>query len=380
MPRERRSKYANDAKDTAGIASQVESLSSSLAQNATKIEEKSSQVSDLFANNLVDTSKITLGSYIQSGGTIGTLASAGYTDFVKVNAGDLYYFYNLNNADATFSPCGCFYKADKTFLSDITAVPTEKTKYVLAPTNAAYVRFNVGSNKLSSVYLKRGIKSKWADKRMNVLGDSITYGYGLTDTVNENFGALIKQKLAMKDSFNYGSSGTRIGKITDGDFSFTQRYSAMYANPDIVLVLGGTNDYGHSAANNGSFVPFGSFTDRTDTTFYGALHVLYKGLIEKYVGKTIVILTPLHRNALAGQTGDDYVANPSTSKNLLDYVKAIREVAEYYGLPVLDLFRDFYLNPNITAIKTAYMPDGLHPNAAGQQLLADKVMNFMEKL
>jgi hypothetical protein len=33
MPRERRSKYANDAKDTVGIASQVESLSSSLAQN-----------------------------------------------------------------------------------------------------------------------------------------------------------------------------------------------------------------------------------------------------------------------------------------------------------------------------------------------------------
>jgi peptidoglycan/xylan/chitin deacetylase (PgdA/CDA1 family) len=33
MPRERRSKYANDAKDTVGIASQVESLSSSLAES-----------------------------------------------------------------------------------------------------------------------------------------------------------------------------------------------------------------------------------------------------------------------------------------------------------------------------------------------------------
>jgi lysophospholipase L1-like esterase len=38
MPRERRSKYANDAKDTVGIASQVESLSSSLAHKATKEE------------------------------------------------------------------------------------------------------------------------------------------------------------------------------------------------------------------------------------------------------------------------------------------------------------------------------------------------------
>jgi hypothetical protein len=37
MPRERRSKYANDAKDTVGIASQVESLSSSLAQKANQL-------------------------------------------------------------------------------------------------------------------------------------------------------------------------------------------------------------------------------------------------------------------------------------------------------------------------------------------------------
>jgi hypothetical protein len=39
MPRERRSKYANDAKDTVGIASQVESLSSSLAQSMTEIKD-----------------------------------------------------------------------------------------------------------------------------------------------------------------------------------------------------------------------------------------------------------------------------------------------------------------------------------------------------
>jgi hypothetical protein len=39
MPRERRSKYANDAKDTVGIASQVESLSSSLAQIATNVKK-----------------------------------------------------------------------------------------------------------------------------------------------------------------------------------------------------------------------------------------------------------------------------------------------------------------------------------------------------
>jgi peptidoglycan/xylan/chitin deacetylase (PgdA/CDA1 family) len=44
MPRERRSKYANDAKDTVGIASQVESLSSSLAQSANQIRDNTKSI------------------------------------------------------------------------------------------------------------------------------------------------------------------------------------------------------------------------------------------------------------------------------------------------------------------------------------------------
>jgi lysophospholipase L1-like esterase len=57
MPRERRSKYANDAKDTVGIASQVESLSSSLAQLTAQnlvadIQSKNYKVGDKIFSNL----------------------------------------------------------------------------------------------------------------------------------------------------------------------------------------------------------------------------------------------------------------------------------------------------------------------------------------
>jgi lysophospholipase L1-like esterase len=81
MPRERRSKYANDAKDTAGIASQVESLSSSLAQKANKTD----------IENLIDGSP--KGTYA----TLSALQTAypsGTTGIYLVTAGGKWYYWN----------------------------------------------------------------------------------------------------------------------------------------------------------------------------------------------------------------------------------------------------------------------------------------------
>ena len=45
---------------------------------------------------------------------------------------------------------------------------------------------------------------------------------------------------------------------------------------DGVVVFGGTDDFGHGDA------PIGTPSDRTYDTFYGACHVLFSKLIEKY--------------------------------------------------------------------------------------------------
>ena len=58
----------------------------------------------------------------------------------------------------------------------------------------------------------------------------------------------------------------------------------------------------------------------------------------------------------------------------------IREGAEMYSLPVLDLFASFGVCPDIPAQKTAYCPDGLHPNDAGNRKIAEKLKTFLEAL
>ena len=66
--------------------------------------------------------------------------------------------------------------------------------------------------------------------------------------------------------------------------------------------------------------------------------------------------------------------------DLKAYTNIIREVAEYYSLYVLDLFRDSGLQPAIPEIKENYMPDGLHPNDAGHAILARRVAKFLENI
>ena len=107
-------------------------------------------------------------------------------------------------------------------------------------------------------------------------------------------------------------------------------------------------------------------------TFYGALHTVYSTFMQRYPGTPIVVLTPLHRgNEVKGAIGD---------KPLLAYVNAIREVAEFYSLPVLDLYARSGIQPQVPAIKEKYMPDNLHPNDAGHEILSNLIINFLKAL
>ena len=212
-------------------------------------------------------------------------------------------------------------------------------------------------------------------KKINFLGDSITQGVGTScdraryaDRIAEMSGALYR---------NYGMSGTRIARQihpsdpVDFDFDFCMRVESMDADADVVIVFGGTNDYGHGDA------PLGEPSDRTPVTFYGALHTLYTLLITRFPSSRIVVLTPLHRCDEEIPAGKQPTAD---SLPLKRYVEAIREVAAYYSLPVLDLFAVSGLQPNVPVIREQFVPDGVHPNDAGHERIAELIFGFLQQL
>ena len=65
---------------------------------------------------------------------------------------------------------------------------------------------------------------------------------------------------------------------------------------------------------------------------------------------------------------------------LKSFVDATRQVAEFYSLPLLDLWAGYGIQPRVPVMKTTYVPDGLHPNDAGHKILANKLQKFLEQL
>lgn len=216
-----------------------------------------------------------------------------------------------------------------------------------------------------------GIASFWKDKKINFIGDSITYGAytpvgGGSHQRAEKRYCEVACEILGATCRNYGSSGTSISSTTyqSPTAAFSRRYATMDNDADMVVVVGGTNDYGTN-------VVLGSIADTEDVSFYGALNVLCKGLAEKYPGKRIVFITPFHRaNEGANSAGF----------TLAQYRQAIFDVArDVYGFAVLDGWA-VGLSPKKPAIKAQYIVDGLHPNPPGHELIGQSVAHMLNAI
>lgn len=209
-------------------------------------------------------------------------------------------------------------------------------------------------------------------KKVNFLGDSITEGCCATRP-ELGYVEVVKRIGGLAAARNYGISGTRIARqhspylYPEFDRDFCIRAAEMDRDADLVLVFGGTNDYGHGDA------PLGSSDDQTTDTFCGALNALCKLLKERFPRAVIVLLTPLHR-------GDEAVPNKNSGATLEDYVNLIRAAAKRHELPLLDLFETSSIRAHIPEVTDRLTVDGLHPNDEGHAILAREIISFLETL
>ena len=175
-------------------------------------------------------------------------------------------------------------------------------------------------------------------KKVNFLGDSITEGTG-TSCDEMKFSEILRREADLAEARNYGIGGTRIAeqRIVEGEWvdtrDYCRRYKTMDPDADIIIVFGGTNDYGHGNAD------FGTPMAKTPETFCGALNYLMKGLIEMYPTSEIVFLTPIQRE------GGEYPN--SRGYTLKMYVDAIKEAAVIWSISerrVRQLIKDGRIN------------------------------------
>lgn len=212
---------------------------------------------------------------------------------------------------------------------------------------------------------------------INFLGDSITQGVGAS-CIENRFTDVLAREFELKQANNYGISGARIArqKVMAGvpsDRDYCMRVPEMDENADAVVVFGGTNDFGHGQAE------IGTPDDRTPETFYGACHYMMNALLDRFCGKPILILTPLHRTDEDNPRGSGSY-KPNDVAPLREYRRILMEVAEFYALPVLDLYAVSGIQPENKTCMERLLPDGLHPSDEGHRLLALKIGNYLKML
>ena len=211
------------------------------------------------------------------------------------------------------------------------------------------------------------------NKTVCFLGDSITEGVGSTE--GNCYVSLFAKAHPEARVHNFGISGTRIAiqlkpsANSRWDKYFASRIESMPKDADLVCVFGGTNDFGHGDA------PFGEFGDREEYSFSGAIYSLCEKLTNRYPDSKIVIFTPLHRTSER-----DVTAKPDGEYILQDYVNRIRETAEYFSIPVLDLWSCSGIQPALPLIKDKFMPDGIHPSDAGYKRLFNIIDAYIKTL
>lgn len=152
-------------------------------------------------------------------------------------------------------------------------------------------------------------------KKVAFLGDSITEGYGASCLENTYWKTL--GRMTGAEVYGYGIGGTRIAiqqiptpePNRHKDQYFASRVDSMIPDADVVVIFGGTNDFGD---------------------------------------------------------GD-----PAFGK---------MEVAGFYGIPVVDLFRTCPIQPRFEPQRQLLMPDGVHPNDAGHRIIARRLISAMKAL
>lgn len=219
-------------------------------------------------------------------------------------------------------------------------------------------------------------------KSISCLGDSITSG-GMTsvDKPAISYVPDLQNLLHSENVTNCGVSGSGITKVASKDDSFAERVDSI-KNQDLVTVFGGINDFMYLNS------PLGKMSDDSDTitTFYGALKHVFEELLKNNPDAKFLMITPykVSKDGIGTFDKDGNLRKNNAGYTELDYVNAIKDVASYYSIPVVDMFNagNFNLCTNVQMAmdNNAYSVDLLHPNEKGAKRIAETIYHAINRL
>lgn len=332
-------------------------------------------------------------------GTYSKIISVSEGDIVTItgkggSTGRMWYTLNSNSRIVRM--------ADANAVGTFTVTIASGEAYFVAQTNNAnYIGFSVAgdSERLADIEARLNALTGGAlsGKRLSILGDSIsTFGvpdqdnatgtwtypgnrcrypqnnlftnvnycywkrlldrYGMVLGINESWAGSRVSNTQATDSGDLGpnrciSSETRIGHLGEN------------GTPDIILVYAGTNDAG-AGVTLGTFSTENpiNYTDEEISalpvaTFADAYRAMLIRLLKRYPTSRVIAILP------------NFTVSYYSITNLDRFVEVVKEACDFFGVKYIDI-----RTAGITVYNQGtYFPDGIHPNAAGMELLYKKV-------
>lgn len=316
-----------------------------------------------------------------------TYSGYALSDFIPVEVGKTYTITNGNSSNliAVYDDTG--------YLGKLNGATGTNAPYTFTVTNAQATRIriniNLGFDDLSKYLMVEGstlpdiyteynqkryemrnvlvnaanlynVNKKWANKKVYLFGDSITY-WDQRPYWNDESYHIVGYPTYIRDelgatTINKAVGGATISTVKPNNIN-KQVKSITFNDADACIITGGTNDVA-----NGTVL--GTLGNREDTifdntTYYGSLREMIHYIYTNNPNTKIYLLAPL----------------PMLESTTSHFADAMREVGKMYGIPVLSMDWDVQINRQNMDIM---MFDGVHPNNEGHKLMADAIVPFLQ--
>lgn len=191
--------------------------------------------------------------------------------------------------------------------------------------------------------------------RVACVGDSITYGHGISSRSENSYPARLAG--ALGDGYtveNFGNPGAAVQGASDQPYDQQPLYAeSLEFDGDIVVFMMGTND---SKPQNW----------KGEDAFRRDLEVL----LDSYAGAELYLCTPAKAYFLKGYEGS--VTMFDIQPEVVDTIaEVVRQVARDRGLPLIDIHALTEENPGW------FREDGVHPDKKGAAAIAEAVCDAM---
>ncbi|MEB6229033.1 SGNH/GDSL hydrolase family protein [Staphylococcus xylosus] len=208
------------------------------------------------------------------------------------------------------------------------------------------------------------VSSIWNVKSIYVIGDSVAKGSG----AKENFGQMLAKKIGAK--VINGAVGAATMSMNRARSIYEQ--ALKITNTDLIIIQGTDDDW---LCNGG--IPLGE--DKNDLkTYYGAFYQAVMAIKKNNSNGKILSMTPTRQCPVDGTR----IRRRDTDKNKLglvleDYVNTHISACTELNIPVYDAYHTDLIDPYNPAYRAKNMPDGLHPNELGHEvILYELIKNY----